>query len=137
MKQVLVVDDDENIRQLVTEGIKPCKVTVHGVSSAKEAIAYMGSHEVDLLISDIMLPDLKGTELFAQLRKKRPILQCIIFTAHPTRENIESSLKLGISDFVKKPCDIPQLFRIVSETLSRIDRWKNLMGVLESRTTMG
>jgi DNA-binding NtrC family response regulator len=79
---------------------------------------------VDVVITDIMLPGVLGTELFFQLKKIEPFIQVIIITGVPTLETIRQMLDGGANDFIIKPFEMEDLKRMVADSFARLDRWR-------------
>ncbi|MCM8813032.1 MAG: response regulator [Candidatus Omnitrophica bacterium] len=126
MRRVLVVDDENLMRDILLKALSSEQVDVVGVSDGIEALQYVQEHPVDLIISDVMMPKMQGTELFFEVRKLNPFVQVIIMTGYPTLETITRMLEAGVSDFIIKPFRIDRIRLIVTETLGRIERWKQL-----------
>jgi DNA-binding NtrC family response regulator len=125
-KMILVVDDEPLMLNMVKEMLSSDTVEVSGVLNGEEALKFVNQHDVDMVLTDIMMPKLLGTKLFFELKKADPFIQIVIMTGYPTLQNIVEMLEAGASDFVIKPFDIDRLKNIVFATLDRIDRWRDL-----------
>jgi len=99
---------------------------VHCAYDGEEALTFAGTFDVELVISDIEMPKMKGTTLFYELKKIDPFLQIIIMTGNPSLPVISEMLEGGASDFFIKPIDFQIVKAVVAETFLRIDRWKQL-----------
>ncbi len=102
-KKILVVDDDPVVglsckRILGAEGY-----TVNTVTSGAEAIKRLGSEEVDLLVSDIRLPDLHGIQVLGEARAIQPATDVVMITGYPTLEDAKEAIRLGAFEFLEKP----------------------------------
>ncbi len=102
-KRILVVDDDPVIglsckRILGAEGY-----TVNTVTTGEEAIKRLNSEEVDLLISDIRLPDIYGIDVLGQARAIQPKTDVVMITGYPTLEDAKEAIRLGAFEFLEKP----------------------------------
>ena len=102
-KKILVVDDDPVVglsckRILGAEGY-----TVNTVTSGAEAIKRLNSEEVDLLISDIRLPDIYGIEVLGEARTIQPKTDVVMITGYPTLEDAKEAIRLGAFEFLEKP----------------------------------
>jgi NADH-quinone oxidoreductase subunit E/NADP-reducing hydrogenase subunit HndA len=111
---VLVVDDESVIvksceRILTGEGF-----SVKGATSAREAMSLINDGDFDLVITDIMMPDVSGMDLIRWIRKKNPHMGVVVITGYPSQETIRDALKLGIIDYLPKPFS-PQLLIDVTE----------------------
>jgi DNA-binding NtrC family response regulator len=125
-KTILVVDDENLMIDMLKKILDSKEVEVVGVNDGEAALQYAQTNDVDLVITDIMMPKLLGTKLFFELKKIDPFLQVIIITGYPTLQNIVEMLEAGASDFILKPFDINKLRSIVNDTFTRIERWRSL-----------
>jgi PAS domain S-box-containing protein len=120
--RILVVDDDLGVCQslrdlLVQEG---CDVSV--ATGGKEALARLENHPVDLVLSDVVMPDLDGYELYQEVRQRHPNLPVVLMTAfHFDKDHVIKRSKLaGLQDVVyKKPIDPPRLREIIKRYARR------------------
>ena len=96
-KRVLVVDDDEGMREIVQETLErlelPVEVCVEGDST--RALTRLGDESFDLLITDIHMPKLDGVGLLKAARERDPALPVLIMTGFPSVESAVACLKLG------------------------------------------
>jgi DNA-binding response OmpR family regulator len=91
MKKILVVDDEEGIRVLYGEELRDEGFIVQGAANAEEALAALDSFCPDLIILDIMLPDMSGLTLMQHIRARFRDLPIILSSAYPEyRQDIES-----------------------------------------------
>src|SRR6201997_1561155 len=120
--KVLVVDDEPNIRELVEVALKfhGCAVSVS--ASGKDALHQAGAYEPDLMILDVMLPDMDGFEVCRTLRSEGNDVPVIFLTARdPTWDRIRG-LTLGGDDYVTKPFSVEALVARVRAVLRRTTR---------------
>jgi len=125
-RKILVIDDEKHMLSLLERTLTAEDTIVTGLTDGEEAIKFVDSNDVDLVITDISMPKMQGTDLFFALKKMNPFLEIIIITAYPSLENITKMLEGGASDFVIKPFDVDQIRAVVDESFSRIARWKSL-----------
>lgn len=119
MQQVLVVDDEEEIREMLVrclerEGIKgiPC-------ASGAEALANVDRHKVDVVILDIMMADMDGFEVLEYIRKKDKEIPVIFLSARQEEYDKVLGLGLGADDYVTKPFSPGELMARVKVWLRR------------------
>jgi DNA-binding NtrC family response regulator len=124
--RVLVVDDQEVMLDIVREAFCDRDLDIVGVNTAKKALDYVLENRVDIVILDIMLPGLKGTDIFFRLKDADPFIQIIVMTAYPSYETVIHMIKGGACDFLLKPFDDNDLRKIVGEALERLERWSPL-----------
>ncbi len=126
---ILIVDDEPNIIELASLYLRQAGFNVEGVATGKEALAAQESRNPDLVILDLMLPDLDGFEVCRQMRagSRVPIL---MLTAR--KENVDKivGLELGADDYLTKPFDPRELVARVKAILRRSQAPAHLSGVI-------
>jgi two-component system, OmpR family, response regulator len=120
--QVLVVDDEPNIRELVQVALKfhGCSVTTAG--TGKDALRHAESDRPDLIVLDVMLPDMDGFEVCRRLRAAGNEVPVIFLTARDTSSDTVTGLALGGDDYVTKPFSVEALVARVRAVLRRASR---------------
>jgi CheY-like chemotaxis protein/glycine cleavage system H lipoate-binding protein len=102
-KRILVLDDDPVVglsckRILGAEGY-----VVSAVAKGEDAIKRLSNEEIDLLISDIRLPDIYGIEVLREARQIQPKTDVVIITGYPTLEDAKEAIRLGAFEYLEKP----------------------------------
>jgi two-component system, OmpR family, response regulator len=120
--QVLVVDDERNIRDLVQVALKfhGCSVTTAG--SGKDALRQAESTRPDLIVLDVMMPDMDGFEVCRRLRAAGNEVPVIFLTARDTSSDTVTGLAIGGDDYVTKPFSVEALVARVRAVLRRASR---------------
>ncbi|MGH3303558.1 MAG: response regulator transcription factor [Streptosporangiaceae bacterium] len=120
--QVLVVDDEPNIRELVQVALRfhGCSVTTAGTGRA--ALRQADAARPDLIVLDVMLPDLDGFEVCRRLRAAGNEVPVIFLTARDTSSDTVTGLALGGDDYVTKPFSVEALVARVRAVLRRASR---------------
>ena len=120
--KVLVVDDEPNIRELVEVALKfhGCAVAVS--ASGKDALHQAETYHPDLMILDVMLPDMDGFEVCRSLRSDGNDVPVIFLTARDTTSDTIRGLTLGGDDYVTKPFSVEALVARVRAVLRRTTR---------------
>jgi two-component system OmpR family response regulator len=120
--KVLVVDDEPNIRELVEVALKfhGCAVAVS--ASGKDALHQAEIYQPDLMILDVMLPDMDGFEVCRSLRSEGNDVPVIFLTARDTTSDTIRGLTLGGDDYVTKPFSVEALVARVRAVLRRTTR---------------
>jgi len=120
--KVLVVDDEPNIRELVEVALKfhGCAVAVS--ANGKDALHQAEAYEPDLMILDVMLPDMDGFEVCRSLRAEGNDVPVIFLTARDTTSDTIRGLTLGGDDYVTKPFSVEALVARVRAVLRRTTR---------------
>lgn len=129
MNDILIVDDNENIRKLIEiylkrEGFK----TIHA-GDGQEALEIIENQKIDLIVLDIMMPVMDGYELTGILREAGYMIPIVMVTAKDTYPDKKQGFDLGIDDYVTKPIDMEELVLRVKALLrrSRIAQDKKLI----------
>lgn len=116
---ILVVDDDEAIRENIVDLLGSDGYHVVSAKDAKEALRTLGSEQFDLLLTDFQMPGQNGVELIEAARKPNPSLPAILMTAYLyVYEQLDDERRQGIT-LLRKPFDADEILRIVAESLRR------------------
>ena len=116
-EQILVVDDEANIRRVLSAQLAREGYEVHVADDGEPALALLREHHIDLVITDLRMPKLDGMELLRQALVMDPDLPVVILTAHGTVDNAVEALKTGAFDYITKPFDQADLKAIVRKAL--------------------
>ena len=100
--RILVVDDDAAVVELIVETLRE-HYAVEGVTSAREALARAAATDFDLVISDVEMPDLRGTELLAEIIARKPKQLVLLITGFGSIELAVETVRAGACDFLTKP----------------------------------
>jgi len=153
-RRLLVVDDEQEIREILAEYFGERGYTVQDASNAGEALMVLGECRPDIVLLDIHMPGTNGIELLPRILALRPPIPVIIVTANTDVSLAQEALKLGACDYVTKPCDFDYLEIAVRTALLPVDepetrrdgqqrfrdeeRWSELMhAVLDAVGQMG
>ena len=119
MFRILVAEDDHAIRTLITTKLKQENYTIYTAENGEEALSVMEKHQVDLLISDIMMPVMGGYSLVKALRETKHTLPILMITAKSQLESLEEAFTLGVDDYMVKPIRLEELALRVRALLRR------------------
>lgn len=103
---ILIVDDDRTIRNLLLRLYECSGYTAVSVGSGEEALASLEHRDVDLVITDIKLPGISGTELIAKIKETFPDVPIMAITGYSNVDIAIKVLKTGACDFIIKPFDL-------------------------------
>lgn len=120
-QKILIVDDEVKIVEVVQSYLEKNGYNVLTAYTGDEAFEKIKSRQPDLVILDLMLPDISGEEICRQLRESTDI-PIIMLTAKVDEENILQGLKLGADDYVTKPFSPRQLIARVEAVLRRTEK---------------
>ena len=120
MANLLVVDDEQSMRQLLTLVFGRAGHHVRAAENGRVALALLREEPVDLIISDVKMPDMGGIELLRGARELLPDVAVVMMTAFATVETAREAFKLGADDFIQKPFDVDELKLIVEKAIERL-----------------
>ena len=103
MDNVLVVDDERNIRALVARVLGQDQVEVHGAATGKEGLQMADEVSPDLVLLDLRLPDMDGMDVLRALRSRYPEVAVIIITGFGQVQSAVEAIKVGATDYLEKP----------------------------------
>ena len=115
--QVLVVDDEADIRELLGMTLTRMGLEPHCAGNTAEALALLGEHSYELCLTDMRLPDGDGLAVLDYVSRHRPDLPVAVITAHGSAENAVAALKAGAFDYLAKPVSLNQLRTLVRSAL--------------------
>lgn len=119
MFSILVVDDNDNIRNLIIERLTGEGYRAFPASDGEEALAVMDQAHIDLMIADIMMPRMDGYELTEALRGARYDLPILMITAKERIEDKKRGFHVGTDDYMVKPIDFDEMLLRVEALLRR------------------
>jgi len=115
--RILVVDDDEGIRESLSAALKTAGYLVDTAESGREAIEKLNGNYYNLAIIDIRLPDMEGTELLTVGRATIQKTIKIMLTGYPSLQNAVEAVNRGADGYVIKPAQVEDLLKMISEHL--------------------
>lgn len=119
MFKVLVVEDDKNLRRLITTYLKRNGYETYEATTGVEALEIMDINYVDLIISDIMMKEMDGYELTKSLRDANYTIPILLVTAKSTIADKKEGFLLGADDYMVKPINMEELLLRVKVLLKR------------------
>ncbi len=112
---ILVVDDEEAMRESLSAWLRKDGHRVDAASSGPEALERLKESEVDLVLSDIKMPGMDGLELLQRIKAAYPDILVIMITAYATIESAVQAMKLGAADYLLKPFDPEHLMLLIEK----------------------
>lgn len=117
MKNILVVDDEPDIRELLEITLSRMNLNSYAASNLREAKNLLKQDKFDLCLTDMKLPDGNGIELVEHIQTEHPNIPVAVITAFGSMEAAIKALKAGAFDFVSKPIDLKMLRGLVDSAL--------------------
>lgn len=119
MFNILVVEDDKNLRKLIITCLKKENYQTYEASNGIEALEIIDKNFTDLIVTDIMMPKMDGFELTKELRDAKYNIPILLITAKSTLDDKKEGFLLGADDYMVKPVDIEELILRVKVLLKR------------------
>ena len=123
--QLLIVDDEihwvDNLsmnKPWHTLGIEQ----VHKAYSAREALELIDNHPIDIVISDILMPEMSGLELIEQIRSKDPKIKCVMLSGHSDFEYAKQAIRHSAVDYLLKPPTDEELLGAVGSAIEQLNK---------------
>ena len=114
---VLIVDDDSSILEVLDARLAAAGFTTYKASSGPKALTILKEEQIDVLVSDIKMPEMSGLELLEKTRALFPQLPVIFLTAYGTIPDAVDAVKAGALDYLTKPFDGKELVRKIENIL--------------------
>ncbi|MFH1680908.1 MAG: response regulator, partial [Candidatus Eisenbacteria bacterium] len=114
---VLVVEDDREMRDLLVEELSAGGYEVLAAAGGSEALRLLSGARVDIVVTDLMMPGMKGDELLREVRSRAPEVPVVIITAFGSIPAAVEAMKAGAFHFVPKPFRMEDLLRILDSAL--------------------
>jgi len=122
--RILIVDDDENIRKVLTTILEDEGYDVESVDTAKKAIERTRRKFYNLALIDIRLPDMEGIELLTKMKNTTPKIRKIIITGYPTLQNAVEAVNRGADAYIMKPFDMEKVLEEIKDQLKKQQKEK-------------
>lgn len=118
MRKVLLVDDEQRMLDLISLYLKPHKYATSEALGARQALEMMKEESFDLVLMDIMMPDMDGWELCREIRQFSEV-PIIMLTARAQQEDVVKGLRMGADDYITKPFNEQELLARMEALLRR------------------
>ena len=115
--QILIVDDERVIRDSLSDFLRKLGHLVRVCGNAEKALTLVEDNVYDMVLLDIRMPGKDGLALFEELRQLQPELSVIMITGHGSLDTAIQALRLGASDFLKKPINLEELEAAVEKSV--------------------
>lgn len=120
--KLYLIDDDEDLHELLKVYFDDLQIELLGAETPSKGIEYLEKNTVDLVILDLMLPEMDGFEVCKRLRQINPDLPIIMLTAKTNDFDKIVGLELGADDYLAKPFNPRELFARIKTILRRVER---------------
>jgi two-component system response regulator (stage 0 sporulation protein F) len=117
-KRILIVDDEENTRIGLSKLLSQEGFDVNSAANGHEALDYLKRQKVNLIISDINMPDMNGLSFLRELSRKFPSTNVIMITAYGGVESYLEAMNLGAYEYLHKPVRLDELRSIIKRVFN-------------------
>lgn len=114
---LLVVEDEQDIRRMVSQYLRKTGYAVSSVESAEAAYSMLESNSYDAIVADVMLPGQDGIELLGRVHRIWPETPVILMTGYAQLQMAINAVKNGAFDFIHKPFELDQLLKIINRAI--------------------
>lgn len=115
--RILVVDDEEGLREALAEKLRHSGHEVETAESAEEALSGLSRFEPDLIVTDLMMPGLSGLELLEKVQETVPSVDVVVMTGHEDMSSAVDAMKAGAFDYLVKPVKLARVDDLVNRCL--------------------
>ncbi len=116
-RSLLVVDDEKLVRWTLEHMMEPDNYRIVSAENGKEAISILEHVHIDLIITDLVMPEVNGIDVAHRAKEIQPDVKVIMMTAHGSNLDKEKARKAGVSCFIEKPFQVHEVRAIVSRML--------------------
>lgn len=116
---VLFVDDEIDFLDTLMKRMKKRNVSVSGVNRGEDAIEFLKTHSIDVVVLDMRMPGMDGIETLREIKKLNPLLEVIMLTGHACLEAAREGMELGAFDYLMKPLNIDELLYKLQDAYRR------------------
>jgi DNA-binding NtrC family response regulator len=120
--KILIVEDDQRLRDVLMEAAAMEEYDARGVSSAEDALELLRDEPFDVMVTDVTLPGMSGLDLLRHCQRLRPGLLPIVITAYGTVDIAVEAMKRGATDFITKPFELDGLLGTIRVAVGRAAR---------------
>ena len=141
MAKILVVDDEVDLQVLIKQKFrKQIRNNVYEFIFAlngNEALDQLEKHtDVDLVLSDINMPEMDGLTLLSKINEQHSILKSVVVSAYGDMENIRTAMNLGAFDFVTKPVDFNDLELTIERTIEHVNQLRDTLKAIKENNIL-
>ena len=118
-KNLLIADDEPNIRRILQAIFVKDGYEVQVAENGIKALEWAATHPVDVLITDLIMPDMNGVELIQKIKRRHPAAVAVVITAYATIKTCVDAMRYGASDYITKPFDMDEIRAVVKRAVMR------------------
>lgn len=120
-QRILVVDDEEKIRKSLSELLQDQGYDVIIAGSGSECLQIISSQHLDLVLLDIVMPEMSGIEVLQKIKEKYKNIEVIMITGYADKEKAIATFRLGAYDFIEKPFESGEILNTIANCLDKLE----------------
>jgi len=113
--RVLVIEDNDGLRDYLRVALETQEYEVLTARDGQEALGYLNGHPVDVVLTDIFMPEMDGIEIIAALRKQFPGIRVIAMSGRPGVDYLSVARELGVTRTLRKPFELNELLAALKD----------------------
>ena len=130
---ILIVDDEEENRSMLSRNFRFEGYNVVTAVDGLDALSKLEDNKFDVVVSDIMMPNMNGIELLKEIREQYPMVHVIMITGHVSLENGLAAMRYGADTIIFKPIkDMEVLNNAVKDAVLKLSTWMNILKELHA-----
>ncbi|MEO6166412.1 MAG: response regulator, partial [Chitinophagales bacterium] len=141
MAKILVTDDETDLEQLIKQKFRK-KIRLQEYEfifavNGNDALDKIRQHpDVDILLSDINMPEMDGLTLLSRLNESSPLIKSVIVSAYGDMENIRTAMNLGAFDFITKPINFEDLSLTMEKTIRHVTQLRETLKAIKENNIL-
>ena len=130
--RILLVDDNEDVRNVIKYACERSRIKVIEADCGKKAIEILEKERFSMVVTDLKMPDLDGTQLIKWVKNRYPDVYTIVITGYADQYALEELIDIGMDDFIKKPFNAVEIVVKIKSVLKQMERMKLLINDINS-----
>ena len=123
-KQILVVDDDQAMRDIIASAFRDEGYDVTTAETGEEALTILENEPIQVHFLDLQLPGITGLEVCKTIRERNPIAISFAMTGYVSVFHLIQCREVGFEDFFVKPFNVELLIKVAEQAFEKLDRWR-------------
>lgn len=128
--RILIVDDDAGPRESLNMILKPFYI-IYLASNGEEALAMVKQYPIDLVVLDLKMPGLQGTDILKEIKRQHSDIEVIVLTGYGSLKSAVESIRYGAADYLLKPFNVAEIISVINKTLHKKKVYDDLKGFLK------
>lgn len=121
-RTLLIADDEANIRRVLEAIFTKDGYHVLAAENGLHALELAGKNKIDVLITDLIMPDMNGVELLQKIKERHPDLIAVMITAYATIKTCVDAMRYGAADYITKPFDMNEIRAVVKRAVAKAEQ---------------